>query len=334
MGIGAVAASARFIGFRPLPDVHCVQVYIPGRDNASRRSGQSRLGSVLPIASEAPPPTPPASPPRQKPKIPTHPAIPHPVTTILLQPTSLSASKRALAQHPIYTAIRTLPQLRTFTEHHVAAVFDFMTLLKSLQRDLAPVTTPWLPPVDPEAARLINEIVVDEESDALPYREGHASHFVWYTEAMEELGADTGPVWAAVAAMRAGERPLLAMERAGMPAAAREFVATTLSFLDEPLAVRAAVFLHGREELIPQMFMPLVASMRTQGLPCERFLAYLQRHIEVDGGAHGQHAAALLERLCAREPALKERGERAALQALAARQRLWDAIVAGLPAAE
>jgi len=247
-----------------------------------------------------------------------------------LSPQSLPTAKTALAAHPVYTSIRTLPHLRTFTQHHVAAVWDFMSILKSLQHDLAPTRTPWQPPQDPEAARLINEIVVDEESDALPYRPGHASHFVWYTEAMEELGADLAPTRQWLASMARGTSALRAMQEAGMPEAAREFVATTLSFLEEPLAVRAAVFLHGREDLIPQMFVPLVRSMRAQNLPCERFLAYLERHIEVDGGAHGRHAAALLERLCAASPELLARGERAALAALAARQRLWDAITAAL----
>jgi hypothetical protein len=242
----------------------------------------------------------------------------------------LATLKAALAGHAVYRAIDSLPRLCTFVAHHVACVWDFMSLLKSLQQDLAPVRTPWVPPADAEAARLIHEIVVDEESDALPYRAGHASHFVWYVEAMEELGVDVRPVRSWVAEVAAEGEAVAAMRRFGMPAAACEFTATTLGFLAEPLAVRAAVFLHGREEVIPRMFLPLVASMRAQGLPCERFLLYLERHIEVDGGAHGAHAAALLERLVAAAPQHRARAMRAAQVALMARERLWDAIVAAL----
>lgn len=238
--------------------------------------------------------------------------------------------ERVLAQHPLYAAVDSLAKLRRFTEHHVAAVWDFMALLKSLQHDLAPSRAPWLPPADPEAARLINAIVLDEESDALPYRQGHASHFAWYTEAMAELGADVRPVHGWITRMRGGAAPLDAMAAAGLPAAARDFVAVTLSFLSEPLAVRAAVFLHGREEVIPQMFLPLARRLRAEGIACDRLLGYLERHVEIDGGAHGQHAAALLERLCATAPELRERSERAAVRALAARERLWDAILLAL----
>lgn len=246
------------------------------------------------------------------------------------QPQTLDGGKRALAAHPLYAAIDSLPRLRTFVEHHVACVWDFMSLLKSLQRDLAGTNVPWQPPQDPEAARLINEIVLGEESDALPYRPGHASHFIWYTEAMEELGADIRPVRSFLAGMASRAPALVAMRAARIPDAACDFTATTLSFLGEPLPVRAAVFLHGREEVIPRMFLPLVHALRNQGLPCTRFLAYLERHIEIDGGLHGSNAAALLERLCRNAPDLQPLCESAAAAALSARLRLWDAILEAL----
>jgi len=241
---------------------------------------------------------------------------------------AIAAEQQALARHPVYAGIEGLERLRGFVECHVACVWDFMSLLKSLQRDLADTTLPWRPPADPEAARLINDIVRDEESDVLGYRPGHGSHFTWYVEAMAELGADTGPIERFLTRLEAGVEPLEAMRAAGLPAASREFTAVTLSFLEEPLAVRAAVFLHGRETIIPRMFRPLVQRLQHSGVPCSRLLAYLDRHIQLDGGAHGEAAAALLGRLCGGEPALVERGNVAVVRALQARRRLWDAILA------
>src|SRR6266851_2390855 len=97
--------------------------------------------------------------------------------------------KNALLDHPIYQEVNNLGALRLFMEHHVFAVWDFMSLLKALQARLCCVGVPWLPAPDPQATRFINEIVLAEESDE-DGQGGFLSHFDLYRRAMIRGGAD------------------------------------------------------------------------------------------------------------------------------------------------
>src|ERR1700704_395761 len=105
---------------------------------------------------------------------------------------STLAIRRQIEGHALYREITTVMDLRLFMQVHIFAVWDFMSLLKALQQCLTSVSVPWVPSPYRNACRLINEIVLEEESDT--YGDGHRSHFEVYLEAMREAGADTGPV--------------------------------------------------------------------------------------------------------------------------------------------
>ena len=119
------------------------------------------------------------------------------------------AHRRALAErlaaHPLYDALRSLADLRVFMEHHVFAVWDFVSLIKAVQASIAPSRYPWAPPENPRLVRFINQLVLEEESDiALGSEPGNAycSHFTSYCRAMREIGADTDTIERFVARVR------------------------------------------------------------------------------------------------------------------------------------
>jgi len=72
----------------------------------------------------------------------------------------LAPFRDELVNHRICGEIDRLEALQLFMEQHVFAVWDFMSLLKVLQRGICRVEVPWLPPIDAQACRFINEIVL------------------------------------------------------------------------------------------------------------------------------------------------------------------------------
>ncbi|OLF56702.1 DUF3050 domain-containing protein [Pseudomonas chlororaphis] len=240
--------------------------------------------------------------------------------------TLLDARKTILGNHPIFAEINTLAVLQRFMQTHVFAVWDFMSLTKRLQQELTCVRLPWLPPQDPQAARLINEIVLGEESDDRP-GQGHYSHFELYLDAMREIGASTRAVERFVALQREGVSFDTALQSVEADPAARAFVRQTVhTAVQAPAHCVAAAFLHGRESVIPPMFQRILDDWGIGIEQAPTFRYYLQRHIEVDSDDHGPAAQRLLERLVDGDPQRQQEAYAAAIAAVDSRIALWDGL--------
>jgi len=240
---------------------------------------------------------------------------------------AVERAREDLLAHPLAEGAWTPSRVRTFMAHHVVCVLDFMSLVKRLQRDLTSTGHPWTPPADPACARFINEIVLDEESDAA-FGPEPLSHYEWYLRAMAEVGADPGPIRAVEARLVAGVAPATALAASALPEAAVTFGAATFAVAEAPLHVVAGVFLHGREAIIPRLFQPIVDGLDAAGTEAPLLRRYLERHIEVDGGDHGPLAARLFARACRGRAELEVEALREAHAALGRRRALWDAVVA------
>jgi hypothetical protein len=245
--------------------------------------------------------------------------------------TAIAETRDALLGHRLYDRLRTLEDLTRFMEHHVFAVWDFMSLLKALQARLTCVTVPWRPVGDGEVRRLVNEIVLGEESDSLPGG-GVASHFELYLRAMTEAGADTRRINRFIGLLEEGQSLEGALDGAGAPEAVKRFVGHTFGVISGGGAHEiAAAFTYGREDLIPQMFTQLVHGLERQfpqRLGTLRY--YLDRHIELDGDQHGAMGLKMVDLLCGESPERQDAAIRAAVAALKARLDLWDAIADSL----
>ncbi|WP_295393084.1 DUF3050 domain-containing protein [uncultured Thiodictyon sp.] len=245
-----------------------------------------------------------------------------------LQP--LRPLQAQLNAHPIYSAIRELRDLRVFMSHHVFSVWDLMSLIKYMQQHLAPTQVPWSPPGDPALRHFINQLVLEQESDSAPTRDGgvrYGSQFEYYCQAMDEVGADgkSPRRFLALVAERGLDQALYSDL---VPLPARYFSETTFGFIreDQPHVVAAALVL-GREHLIPDMFLRFLTQMTLGPAQAPSFHYYLNRHLHLGEHGQGPLAMQLLERLCDNDPVRLEEAETAAEEAICARLRLWDGVL-------
>ena len=240
----------------------------------------------------------------------------------------ITEARNEVVGHALYARLRDRDAIGTFLEHHVFAVWDFMSLLKSLQRNLTCVAVPWVPTGPTGSRRLINDIVLVEESDEL--RGGFISHFELYVAGMAEAGADTSAIDAFIALVRAGATVEAALVQAAVPAPAAAFVAVTWDIIaTAPVHCQAAAFAFGREDLIPDMFQQVVTVNEGVG-GLDTFVDYLARHIEVDGEEHTPMAMQMLADLCGDDDAKWDECAATVTRALAARAKLWDGILAAI----
>lgn len=244
--------------------------------------------------------------------------------------TLLEQKKLQLCSHPLFEEITSLNKLQLFMKSHVFAVWDFMTLTKRLQQDLTCTQLPWLPPVDPQATRLINEIVLGEESDER-LGQGHCSHFELYRDVMVEVDASTAAIDTFITLQRQGMKANTALQHIDVLPGVARFVESTLHIaLNAPTHCVAAAFLHGRESVIPFMFERLLRGSEVIHRRAPTLGYYLHRHIELDTQGHEPGAQQLLQRLVGADPRRQAQAAETALRAVENRMILWDDVLASL----
>jgi len=246
---------------------------------------------------------------------------------------ALTSKRAELIAHPMYGQINSIEDFQCFMEQHIFAVWDFMSLLKALQRALTCVEVPWAPKGSPVTRRFINEIVLGEESD-LDSNGKVLSHFEMYLEAMQQIGANTLPIHQLTEWLYYGKSLDEALYQLDIREETRAFVRYTFEIINSrQLHKIAALFTFGREDLIPDMFIEILREMQNQGQTnIDKLLYYLERHIEVDGGDHGPISLKMMEEICGTDLVKWQEATEVSLVALEKRYQLWDGVRAKLQA--
>ena len=242
----------------------------------------------------------------------------------------INKQKKLLNEHALLNnqIINDMSELQIFMEHHVFAVWDFMSLVKSLQNHLCKSSDCWVPndksELKSKSARLINEIVLAEETDYNLDGLSIISHFELYCESMIEIGADVTQIKGWISSLDSESIPINFNNNL-IPNASRPFVEQTFEFIKTKKPhIIAAAFAFGREKIIPEMFERLVTQLNLTAINCPKLFYYLARHIEIDGDEHGPASEALVENLCEDNPLFIKEAENAAIEAIQSRIKFWD----------
>ncbi|MFK7819171.1 MAG: DUF3050 domain-containing protein [Planctomycetaceae bacterium] len=247
----------------------------------------------------------------------------------------ISELREQLLNHPVYSSVCDIPSVRVFMEQHVFAVWDFMSLLKRLQRDLCCCDVPWLPRQHGNLTRFINEIVLGEESDVSQDGTSHLSHFDLYRQAMDDVASDGSSIDQFLDRLRDGDDVSAALSNSNVADSVSNFVQFNCDLAANAKTHEvASAFCFGREDIIPDMFERLLASITDHDLPFPALQYYVERHIELDGDHHGPLSLQLMDIVVGDSQERLDEAIQSAKQAIQTRISLWDGVCAAMRSAE
>jgi hypothetical protein len=240
---------------------------------------------------------------------------------------NLSSTRKSLINHSLYSKLDSKQKLVEFMENHVFAVWDFMSLIKALQRNLTCIEVPWIPNENRLAGRLVNEIVLAEESD-VDLNGNPKSHFELYLESMIQIGASTKKIEDFIFKIKTLKSYNKSIENINISPVVKEFMDFTFNIINtNKNHVIASVFTFGREDLIPDMFIEIVKKLSINDeIKADHLIYYLERHIEIDADEHGPMALKMIEKLCGEDEIKWKEAEIASKKSLEMRIKLWDYI--------
>ena len=238
----------------------------------------------------------------------------------------LSELRYKLQNHKLYTNLKDIEDIKIFMENHVFAVWDFMSLLKALQKELTCIETPWAPSKNTKLSRFINEIVLGEETDLNEFGIPK-SHYEMYIDAMLQMGCNTHKIDVFLNLLQSSKNIENALGGTNIEEEVASFVKFTFEIIYTKEAHKiASAFTFGREDVIPDMFVEILNNIDPNNQLYSKTTYYLQRHIELDGDQHGPLSLEMITELCGSDETKWAEVLQVAQDSLKMRVNLWNSI--------
>ena len=145
---------------------------------------------------------------------------------------------------------------------------------------------------------------------------------------MHEIGASTNKIQSFIDAIKSSKKYRETINSYNIEVEIKEFLNFTFDIVDSNETHKiAAAFTFGRENVIPDMFIEIVKGLNKENSSvADKFVFYLERHIELDGDDHGPIALKMIENLCGNDLSKWEDVKEIAKKSIEMRIKLWSHI--------
>ena len=148
-----------------------------------------------------------------------------------------------------------------------------------------------------------------------------------YTEAMEEIGAETSRINSLLEMIQKNIPSKQALDKIDIDQRIKDFVKFSFKVIKTKKShLIASAFTYGREDVIPEIFIKIVEELDPKNALYSKLKFYLNRHIEVDGETHGPIALEMMHELCGDDLEKWTEALKVGEKALEHRIELWNAI--------
>ena len=234
----------------------------------------------------------------------------------------LKNNQQELFNHNLYQTITTKDDLKIFMESHVFAVWDFMCLVKKLQKELTSIDNIWIPKKYKYAGRMINEIILNEETDFI--NNNYTSHYELYKLAMGEINASSTYIdnFTKDLNYQNLEKKIVLLNSDIFIFVSETF--NTIKTNNLPYIV--GYFYYGRENPIPTMFGNVVKNICVD-FDCVGMKLYLDKHIKMDSEEHGPMSIMMMNEIIDNDVIKKKYSLIGGIVATRTRINLWNFIL-------